>query len=46
MKIKSVKIKGKSYSDLCKNCQTPNLCVDFGVFSDCLKGKKRKHETK
>lgn len=33
----------KSYSDLCKKCQTPNLCLDFGLFSDCLKGKKSKN---
>jgi hypothetical protein len=30
----------KTRADLCKKCQTPNLCLDFGLFSDCLKGKK------
>ena len=38
---KSVKTKVEDYSDLCKNCKTQNICLDFGVFSDCLKGKKR-----
>ncbi len=32
--------KVNSYSDLCKKCTTPNICLDFGLFSDCLKGKK------
>jgi hypothetical protein len=33
----------KTRADLCKNCQTPSLCLDFGLFSDCLKGKKSKN---
>lgn len=38
---KSVKTKVKDYCDLCSKCKTPNVCLDFGVFSDCLKGRKR-----
>ena len=40
-RIKAVKTKVRGYEDLCKKCLTPNICLDFGLFSDCLKGKKR-----
>jgi hypothetical protein len=40
--VKSCKTPSTDYNDLCKTCNTPSICLAFGIFDSCKTKSKRK----